>query len=134
MKTVLSLLLFFTIQNLHCQNQIENPQDNFKSPNRQFNSTIVGEVPPQFPGGLNLFYERFFQMDRGDEVRGGILILSFSIDVDGSISDIQIIKNTVNLNFARQAIRILKESPKWIPGQKDGQAVKVKFSLPIMGN
>lgn len=59
------------------------------------------------------------------------IIAQFYIEVDGTVSEVQILKNELDTHAAEQVISILSNSPKWIPAQKDGEAVKSQFTLPI---
>ena len=58
------------------------------------------------------------------------MILSFTIDTDGSITDIKIVKS-INTFLDAEAYRIVKEMPNWKPGKFEGKLVKTEFSLPI---
>jgi hypothetical protein len=60
----------------------------------------------------------------------GKVLTSFSIEKDGTLSDFKIEKE-LGFGLGDEAIRVLKLSPKWIPASKDGEAVKVSYSLPI---
>ena len=59
--------------------------------------------------------------------------MAFVIDVDGSIIELKVLKD-LGYGTGEEAIRVLKESPKWIPGEQNGQPVRVKYALPIALN
>lgn len=90
---------------------------------------------PEFPGGLVEFYKfigKNFKMPAEvskNKIEGKVY-MSFSIDKDGSLSEFKVEKD-LGFGLGEEAIRVLKLSPKWIPGSKDGQPVKVSYSLPI---
>jgi len=90
------------------------------------------DVKPVFPGGLTAFYSYISRSYQTPQVKGlaGKVFTVFTIDIDGSIVDIKIIRE-LGHGTGEEAIRVLKESPKWSPGEKNGQKVKVLFSLPI---
>ena len=96
------------------------------------------EVRPDFKGGLEKFY-RFVGQEfnfPGAAKNSGVsgrVILSFNIETDGNITDI-VILNDPGLGTADEAVRVLKMSPKWIPGTLRGIPVRVSFTLPIMLN
>ncbi len=58
------------------------------------------------------------------------MFLSFIIEKDGSLTDIQTIKD-IGFGSGTEAERVMQESPKWLPGKKDGKTVRVNYKLPI---
>lgn len=61
----------------------------------------------------------------------GRVIVKFLVNEDGQISDCKII-NSVDRDCDAEALRVVKEMPRWKPGKQDGKPVKVFFHLPIM--
>jgi protein TonB len=60
------------------------------------------------------------------------VLLRFVVDVDGSIMNIQVLEvSTKCPEFAKEAVRILKNSPRWIPGMYNGRFVKSYRELPL---
>jgi TonB family protein len=89
----------------------------------------------EFDGGLSELYKYIGQTLIYPKIaqRNGIegkVILSFTIDTDGSITDIKIVKS-INTFLDAEAYRIVKEMPNWKPGKFEGKLVKTEFSLPI---
>lgn len=62
-------------------------------------------------------------------VQGRILV-SFTVDVDGSLSGIRVLKG-IGYGCDDEAIRVMQRSPKWIPGTVDGIPVQVNYTVPI---
>jgi protein TonB len=60
----------------------------------------------------------------------GTVNLSFIVERDGQITHIQI-EHRAGHGFDEEALRVLKLSPKWIPGLLNGQTMRVKYTLPI---
>ena len=60
----------------------------------------------------------------------GKVIVTFVIEKDGTISDINVIKS-LNPSFDKEAVRVVQLMPKWIPGKQRGKAVRVRLTLPI---
>lgn len=91
--------------------------------------------PPSFPGGnegLKKFLSREVKYPVLAKKNGiqGRVIVSFVVDVDGEISDINI-ERSVDPSLDREAARVVKSMPKWIPGKVDGKPVKVRYAVPI---
>lgn len=100
------------------------------------NSLYVSEeTMPEFPGGRkalmayimkNLRYP-VYAVEHGIQ---GKVIVSFVVREDGSISKIKVEKSPHG-SLSREAKRIVKKMPKWIPATQKGKKVAVRFSLPI---
>jgi len=60
----------------------------------------------------------------------GRVELSFIVEKDGSISDIAV-EQPAGHGFDEEAVRVLKQSPLWQPGIKDGQPIRIRYKLPI---
>jgi protein TonB len=91
---------------------------------------------PSFPGGMKNFYEyvgRNFEKQELEEEGETIRVLvSFVIEKNGNMTDIEVIQNT-NQAVSKEAVRVLKSlKTKWEPGYKDNQAVRTRYNLPII--
>jgi hypothetical protein len=86
----------------------------------------------EFSGGLNNFIKFVSENYHQPEVEGlcGKVIVSFVIDIDGSLVDIKVIKD-LGFGTGKEAIRVLKLCPKWTPGVQNGKPVRSEFTLPI---
>ncbi|MFD1603567.1 energy transducer TonB [Flavobacterium artemisiae] len=90
------------------------------------------EVKPEFEGGVNNFYKYIgYNFKRHENELYGEIKAFFIIETDGSVSDIEIIKNDLGNIAEKELIRILKNCPKWIPGYEKGIPVRVKSVIPI---
>ena len=67
-----------------------------------------------------------------DKSTGSEVSVSFIIEIDGSLSSIEIIKDGGN-GAGDELKRVLTISPKWLPAEHEGYRVKakVKFSLKL---
>ena len=96
--------------------------------------TVV-EDQPVFPGGNKAMYEFL-----GDNLKypaaasrayvSGRVFLSFVVTETGEIADIQVLKG-IGFGCDEEAVRVLKSFPKWTPAKQNGQAVNVRYNLPI---
>lgn len=95
-------------------------------------STAGIEVKPTFPGGINEFYQYIGKNFRTPKVEGlqGKVYVTFIIEKDGSVTDIKILRD-IGYGTGEEAVRVLKECPKWNPGIQNGKPVRVLYSLPI---
>lgn len=60
----------------------------------------------------------------------GTVYLTFVVDTEGSVQNVEIFKG-VGAGIDEEAVKAVKNSPKWEPGTQDGQKVNVKMRLPI---
>jgi hypothetical protein len=91
------------------------------------------QVRPEFPVGIWEFYEYFnanFKISEEDEKITKKVFTSFIINTDGSLSDIKINRG-INERIDAEVLRVLKSCPKWIPGEQNGEKVRVSIGLPI---
>lgn len=61
----------------------------------------------------------------------GRVFLSFVVEVDGSITGIQVVKELTK-ELDREAKRVARQMPNWIPGEVAGKRVRTRCSLPIV--
>lgn len=94
------------------------------------------EVMPQFPGGNSDLMRylganiKYPTIAAENDIEGRV-VLKFVVGKDGNISDIQVIRS-LDPSCDREAIRVVKSMPKWIPGMQNGYPVAVYFTLPVL--
>lgn len=107
--------------------QVSAPQD-----------TLVFEVveqPPRYPGGeieLMKYLQRNIKYPADAQKRNaqGRVIVNFIVEKDGSISNIRAVRS-VDPSLDAEAIRVVGSMPKWEPAKQRGQAVRVRYTLPV---
>ncbi len=97
---------------------------------------LIAETMPSFQGGdLNAFRNWvqkqliFPQIALENGIQGRV-VLSFVIEKDGRLTNVQVLQ-TPDRSLSEEAIRVLKQSPKWSPGKQRNQTVRVKYTLPV---
>ena len=60
----------------------------------------------------------------------GRVIVSFVINENGQVTDPEVLRR-VDKDLDKEAIRIIKSMPRWIPGEHKGKKVKVRLTLPV---
>ncbi len=96
----------------------------------------IVEDQPQFPGGLKAFYayvaENIVYPDLAKRLDiSGRVFVRFVIEKDGSITDVQVVKG-IGGGCDEEAVKVLENSPKWIPGKQRGNNVRVYMTVPIL--
>ena len=94
---------------------------------------FVVEVMPSFPGGKEAMHKYLMEnihWPETEECAQGRVVVGFIVERDGSLSDIKLVRS-VTPGFDKEALRIVKSMPKWIPGTQNGKVVRVRRYLPI---
>ena len=96
----------------------------------------VVEQMPEYPGGQAALFEYLsknikYPADAEKKKVEGKVFVTFVVDSDGKITDVSLLKK-VFPSLDAEAIRVISAMPNWIPGRQKGQAVRVKYTVPIM--
>jgi hypothetical protein len=93
------------------------------------------DIAPAPQNGLQEFRKQIAMKFKLPEVKSDVnatVIVKFIVLKTGEISDITILKeDPKNLGLGDELTRILKESPNWKPGTKDGKPADLYFVLPV---
>ena len=95
----------------------------------------VVEQMPSFPGGNSALMEYLQQnvkypvVAQENGVQGRVVV-SFVVEKDGSITDVKVVRS-VDPSLDKEATRVVKSMPNWIPGKQNGAAVRVKYNVPV---
>ena len=97
--------------------------------------TSKPEKWPSFPGGKDALAKYLDENLKypEDAHRAGIqgcVIIRFTVEKDGSISCPEIEK-PLHPSLNEEAMRVVKEMPRWEPGMNKGKPISVKYHLPI---
>lgn len=94
------------------------------------------EECPEFPGGdraLSRYLQqniRYPKVSRNAGTQGKVFV-SFVINTDGGIQDVEILKSSGDYFLDKEAVRLVKSMPKWKPGRINAKPVCVKYVLPV---
>ncbi len=95
----------------------------------------VVEQMPQFPGGNAALFEylskhiKYPVIAEENGIQGRVIV-TFVVERDGSITDVKVVKS-VDPSLDKEAQRVVKSMPHWIPGKQNGAAVRVKYTVPV---
>ncbi|HEY6142255.1 MAG TPA: energy transducer TonB [Flavobacterium sp.] len=90
------------------------------------------EVKPEYPGGIEKFYafiSKNYQMPDEEGLNGKVFV-TFVVEKDGSLTDIKVLRD-IGYGTGKEAIRVLKATPRWNPAEQNGKKVRCTYSLPI---
>lgn len=96
----------------------------------------IVDVNAGFPGGDEAMYKwladniKYPQDAIGKRLQGRVQ-LQLVINKDGSFADVQVIRGPAK-ELCDEAVRVVKEMPKWNPAKIKGEAVRSRFYLPVI--
>ena len=95
----------------------------------------VAEQMPSFPGGENALMEFLSKNTKYPSVAEengiqGRVVCTFVVEANGSITNVKVVRG-LDPALDREAVRVIKSMPKWIPGKQNGKTVRVTYTVPV---
>jgi len=97
---------------------------------------MVVESMPEFPGGQQALFKylseniKYPVIAQENGIQGKV-VCQFTVNKDGSIVDIEVVRSGGDPSLDKEAVRVIKTMPKWKPGKQRGKPVRVKFTVPV---
>ncbi len=96
---------------------------------------IVVEDMPEYPGGIDAMHEYLAKNMKYPKLAvetgiQGTVFITFVVEKDGSITGVRVLKG-IGGGCDEEAIRVVNQMPKWVPGKQRGIPVRVQFNLPV---
>ena len=95
------------------------------------------EKMPEYIGGIQKFRDFlnnnlvYPEKEKAQKIEGKVFV-TFIIEKDGSVSTLKVVRAPDgSKNLSDEAVRVLRLMPKWIPGEIEGEKVRVSYTLPI---
>ena len=95
----------------------------------------VVEQMPTFPGGQKALLQyiseniKYPSIAQENGIQGRVVV-RFVVKKDGTVGDVQVLRG-VDATLDKEAVRVVKSIPNFIPGKQNGHAVNVWFTLPV---
>jgi len=95
------------------------------------------EQMPAFPGGekeMMKYVKKSIVYPKEEQEKGisGVCYVTFVVEKDGTLTDVKVIKGLAGApGCDKEAVRVVKSMPNWIPGKQNGREVRVQFNLPV---
>lgn len=98
-------------------------------------SIAMVEQKPEFPGGEAAMYKWLsdnivYPSAASEGGISGRVVVEFVVGKDGSITNVRVVRPR-HPALDKEALRVVKAMPKWMPGRNNGQPVKVTYTLPV---
>lgn len=106
-----------------------NPENSI-DPNKIYNNY---EKAPEFPGGAEkfiLYLKQNFNLPPNSNNINGRIILSFVVEINGTLTNVKV-ERGLSSEINKEALRVIREGPKWHPGIWNSKPVRVAFLTHI---
>ena len=95
----------------------------------------TAEEKPQFPGGEAALWKWIHDnLDYPEEASKdsihGTVLCAFIVEKDGSVSNV-VITRSAHPYLDKEAARVLKKLPKFMPGKYKGEVVRIRYNVPV---
>lgn len=96
---------------------------------------VVVEQNPEFPGGYSAMLKYLkdhisYPSTAQESGITGTVFVSFVVSKTGEISNTRILRG-IGQACDEEAIKVVNDMPRWLPGMQNGSAVSVVFQIPI---
>ncbi len=132
--SVLVLLLSFSPALLRAQEEIQGVyiEEEEEIDESMF---MVVEDQPGFPGGdaarMRFLAKKIkYPAEAVGNCEQGTVFVSFVVEKDGRITNVKILRG-ISPSIDAETIRVVRMMPDWKPGKQDGEAVRVRFTMPV---
>ncbi len=95
----------------------------------------IVEENPEYPGGQEAMMRylrdniRYPVIAREAGIAGSVFV-TFVVERDGSVTNVQVIRG-IGGGCDEEAVRVVRNMPKWKPGKQRNQPVRVQYRMPI---
>lgn len=122
--TILTAILLCGLYSVHANGQEKKDE-----------TYVIVEDMPEFPGGEEALrkyiseHVNYPEIAKKNGIQGKVYV-SFQVSKDGSVKDARVARG-VDPSLDKEALRVIKNMPKWKPGKQRGEPVNVAYTLPI---
>lgn len=94
------------------------------------------EIESEYPGGTAAWFRylnknfRYPEDAITNEIQGTVVV-QFIVDKEGNVSDVQAVSGPETGGLREEAVRVIKQSGKWIPAIQNGRNVKSYKKQPV---
>ncbi|MCB8964321.1 MAG: energy transducer TonB [Bacteroidales bacterium] len=97
---------------------------------------LIDEMPRFTGGGLSGFQQHIashlrYPAEAVAKGVSGVVYVQFLVNKLGEVCRVRVYKG-VDPALDRAAVDVVKSSPRWIPGKRNGNPISVRFTMPIV--
>jgi TonB family protein len=110
------------------------PENNDVAAHNEVFSAV--EKLPSYSGGMESFGKylgKALRYPKEAQEAGvqGRAIVTFIVEADGALTDVHALRDP-GMGLGQEAVRVVSNSSKWIPGEQNGRKVRVQYTVPII--
>ena len=104
-----------------------------KRPKQKFERYLT---MPEFPGGQEALFRflsdnvKYPPIAQQNGIQGRVIV-QFVVAKDGQIVDAHVVRTGGDPSLDKEALRVIKSMPRWIPGTQRGKPVRVQYTVPV---
>lgn len=96
---------------------------------------VFVEEEASFPGGEEALFDYItknlqYPLEGREGMVTGTVVVKFVVEKDGTLTNVQLLRD-IGMGCGKEAVRMVKGMPKWIPGKNNGKAVRSIYTLPV---
>lgn len=114
-----------------CCGMVQGLAQEPQSPEKERIFTSVDQMP-QFSGDLGKYLAgniRYPETAKKEQVQGRVVI-QFVVDKEGNVTN-AVLQRDIGGGCGEEAMRVVSNMPRWVPGKQGGQPVNVYYTLPV---
>ncbi|MEM7368064.1 MAG: TonB family protein [Bacteroidota bacterium] len=97
---------------------------------------VYADILPEFPGGQKALHNYLsrkvgYPLRAKEEKIEGRVVVQIVVNADGSLSNAKVLKG-IGGGCDEEALKVVKNMPRWYPGKVNGQKVAVYRTIPIV--
>ncbi len=118
-----------------CPRSVRNTECQAPPPGESEPLLDLVEVMPKFRRGDVIAFRSWVMgrvrlPDDARDFQGGRVMVTFVVEADGSVAGIEVL-SAPTPSMGAEVVRVVAQSPKWTPGTRAGEPVRVRMNLPI---
>ena len=86
-------------------------------------------------GGMTAFTTTFISRFRAPALEANVrelkIMVQFIVEENGALTEVRVLRDP-GYGVGKEALRVLREMPKWQPAKQNGKPVRSQFTLPIV--
>ena len=131
-----AMLVVSILAHAKTEAMVSNPDSLKTKESRDSTMYADFEFPAEFPGGQEALKENLKKEFRksSKSLKNKTcdrIILRFTINVDGTLSDIEIVRGSGNKSLDKKAVQVVKNMPRWKPASEAGRFIPIRYILPL---
>lgn len=94
------------------------------------------ETMPSYPGGTKALFEflsknvKYPPIAQENGIEGRVIV-QFAVTEEGKIKNVKVMRTGGDPSLDKEAVRVVKSMPRWIPGKRRGIPARFTYTVPV---